>query len=157
MESRPSDLASRTGPGDRHGATVPRGNHPAGPSVSPRQRMITAEGSAVTTRGDQDQMLKIASTPVSGEWPELAPRSALIDVASLDGALQGSAAERLRLPGALAVTTGQQPGLFGGPMYVLHKALGARALAKALELRWQRPVVPVFWLAGDDHDWDEAT
>lgn len=119
--------------------------------------MITAEGSAVTTRGDQDQMLEIASTPVSGEWPELAPRSALIDVASLDGALQGSAAERLRLPGALAVTTGQQPGLFGGPMYVVHKALGARALAKALELRWQRPVVPVFWLAGDDHDWDEAT
>jgi bacillithiol biosynthesis cysteine-adding enzyme BshC len=111
----------------------------------------------VTTRGDKDQMLRIASTPVAGEWPELVPRSSLVDVASLHGALRGSAASRLELPDALAVTTGQQPGLFGGPMYVVHKALGARALAAELERRWQRPVVPVFWLAGDDHDWDEAT
>ena len=69
------------------------------------------------------------------------------------------AAERARealLAGrALAVTTGQQPGLFTGPLYTLYKALTAAALAEALAARWSRPVVPVFWVAGDDHDFAE--
>jgi bacillithiol biosynthesis cysteine-adding enzyme BshC len=64
---------------------------------------------------------------------------------------------KLALPGALAVTTGQQPGLFGGPLYTVHKAMSAAALARELEAAWGRPVVPVFWLAGDDHDFAEAS
>jgi bacillithiol biosynthesis cysteine-adding enzyme BshC len=68
-----------------------------------------------------------------------------------------TAIARLRRPGALAVTTGQQPGLFTGPLYTVHKALSAAALARALERQWSRPVVPVFWLAGDDHDFAEAS
>lgn len=63
---------------------------------------------------------------------------------------------KLAAPGALAVTTGQQPGLFGGPLYTVHKAMSAAALARELEAAWGRPVVPVFWLAGDDHDFAEA-
>lgn len=63
---------------------------------------------------------------------------------------------RLADPAALVVTTGQQPGLFGGPLYTLHKAMSAAALAAELEVVWGRPVVPVFWLAGDDHDLAEA-
>jgi bacillithiol biosynthesis cysteine-adding enzyme BshC len=103
-------------------------------------------------------MLTIIPTPVAGRFPELAPRVSPPDAALLgDALLPSDAANRLRQPGALAVTTGQQPGLFGGPMYVVHKALAARALARCLEQQWDRPVVPVFWLAGDDHDWDEAT
>lgn len=64
--------------------------------------------------------------------------------------------EKAADPRALAVTTGQQPALLLGPAYTLHKALTAAALAAELEARWERPVVPVFWNAGDDHDWDEA-
>ena len=71
----------------------------------------------------------------------------------------GEAAARARdalLGGrALAVTTGQQPGLFTGPLYTLHKALTSVALAEALAARWGRSVVPVFWVAGDDHDFAE--
>jgi bacillithiol biosynthesis cysteine-adding enzyme BshC len=56
---------------------------------------------------------------------------------------------------ALAVTTGQQAGLFTGPLYTVLKALTAAALAERLAAAWQRPVVPVFWVAGDDHDFAE--
>jgi bacillithiol biosynthesis cysteine-adding enzyme BshC len=63
---------------------------------------------------------------------------------------------KLKAPGALVVTTGQQPGLFLGPLYTVHKALSAALLARRLEAAWQRPVVPIFWVAGDDHDFAEA-
>jgi bacillithiol biosynthesis cysteine-adding enzyme BshC len=59
-------------------------------------------------------------------------------------------------PGVLVVTTGQQPSLFTGPLYTIHKALSAAALAEVLGRRWGRKVVPVFWIAGDDHDFAEA-
>ncbi|MBS1241562.1 MAG: hypothetical protein H6R40_989, partial [Gemmatimonadetes bacterium] len=64
--------------------------------------------------------------------------------------------ERLRDPDVLVVTTGQQPGLFTGPLYTVYKALSAAVLARRLEAAWQRPVMPLFWLAGDDHDFEEA-
>lgn len=57
---------------------------------------------------------------------------------------------------ALCVTTGQQPGLFTGPLYTVYKALTAAALAKVLSDRLGTSVVPVFWVAGDDHDFAEA-
>jgi len=62
------------------------------------------------------------------------------------------ALERLADPRSLVVMTGQQPALLGGPLYNLYKALNAIALARGLERRWQRPVVPMFWNHGDDHD-----
>ena len=54
------------------------------------------------------------------------------------------------------VTTGQQPGLFGGPLYTIHKTLSAVALAERLERLLDTPVLPLFWVASDDHDWEEA-
>lgn len=54
------------------------------------------------------------------------------------------------------VTTGQQAGLFGGPLYTLYKALSAVRLAAELERRLAQPVVPVFWVAADDHDFAEV-
>ena len=58
--------------------------------------------------------------------------------------------------GGLMVTTGQQPGLFGGPLYSLYKGLTAVRLAERLEALLKRPVLPIFWVASEDHDWDEA-
>ena len=54
------------------------------------------------------------------------------------------------------VTTGQQPGLLGGPLYSLYKGISAVRLAEQLERSLARPVLPVFWVASEDHDWDEA-
>ncbi len=58
--------------------------------------------------------------------------------------------------GGYMVTTGQQPALFGGPLYNVHKALTAVRLAEALESALGKPVIPVFWVASEDHDWAEA-
>ncbi len=58
--------------------------------------------------------------------------------------------------GGVVVTTGQQPGLFGGATYTWSKALGALAMADELEAVIGMPVAPVFWAASDDADWLEA-
>ena len=58
--------------------------------------------------------------------------------------------------GGIVVTTGQQPGLLGGPLYTLHKALTARALAAAVTAETGVPAVAVFWAATDDADIAEA-
>ena len=50
------------------------------------------------------------------------------------------------------VTTGQQPGLFGGPLHSLYKALTAIRLARELRELLAHPVMPLFWIASDDHD-----
>ncbi len=66
------------------------------------------------------------------------------------------AAESLARPAAAAVVTGQQPGLLGGPLLTLAKALSAIAWAGRLAEETGRPVVPVFWVASEDHDLPEA-
>jgi bacillithiol biosynthesis cysteine-adding enzyme BshC len=55
------------------------------------------------------------------------------------------------------VTTGQQAGLFGGPLYTVHKIVSAIALARALGPILGRPALALFWVAADDHDWDEVS
>lgn len=50
------------------------------------------------------------------------------------------------------VTTGQQTGLFGGPLFTVYKLLMAVRLARSLERILDRPVAPLFWVAADDHD-----
>ena len=65
-------------------------------------------------------------------------------------------AAQLAEDGTAAVVTGQQPVLFGGPLFVLYKAVAALKLASFLESRRGRPVVPVFWSASEDHDFAEV-
>lgn len=62
--------------------------------------------------------------------------------------------ERLR-NGASAVVTGQQVGLFGGPMFAIYKALTAVKLAEEATAAGV-DAVPVFWLATSDHDLAEV-
>ncbi|HEY2066019.1 MAG TPA: bacillithiol biosynthesis BshC [Gemmatimonadaceae bacterium] len=83
-------------------------------------------------------------------------------LAALAPAMQatGAAAERLdrvRREGGVVVTTGQQPALFGGPLYTWTKAASALALADAIEQRTGIPTAPVFWAATDDADFTEAS
>ena len=71
----------------------------------------------------------------------------------------GDAAARLsrvQRHGGVVVTTGQQPGLFGGPLYTWSKAMSALALADELEARTGIPTAAVFWAATDDADFAEA-
>jgi bacillithiol biosynthesis cysteine-adding enzyme BshC len=65
--------------------------------------------------------------------------------------------ERVARDRGVLVTTGQQPGLFGGPIYSWSKAISALALADALQDATGIPTAPLFWAATDDADYGEAS
>ena len=64
--------------------------------------------------------------------------------------------ERLADPRSVCVFAGQQAGLFGGPLFTIIKALAVARTARLYSERLRRPVIPIFWIAGDDHDFEEA-
>jgi bacillithiol synthase len=61
----------------------------------------------------------------------------------------------LRNPQSVAIVTGQQAGLFTGPLYAIHKAITAIKLANCLKQEGVQ-AVPVFWIASEDHDFEEV-
>jgi bacillithiol synthase len=63
---------------------------------------------------------------------------------------------RLADPRTVAILTGQQAGLFGGPMFTLLKALTALKLAAQVARDHDVPTVAIFWIDAEDHDWDEV-
>ena len=100
---------------------------------------------------------RIVATPIAPlalPATTLAPRRVDADV--IAAALPGPGRDQLAAGEVLVVTTGQQPGLLTGPLYTVYKALSAMALARRLARERRTPVVPVFWVAGDDHDFAEA-
>jgi bacillithiol biosynthesis cysteine-adding enzyme BshC len=63
--------------------------------------------------------------------------------------------ELLGKQNCVAVVTGQQAGLFGGPLYTIYKILSAIRLTEMLRNQGVR-AVPIFWIAEEDHDFDEV-
>lgn len=63
--------------------------------------------------------------------------------------------QKLNSPESLAVVGGQQAGLLTGPLLVIYKCISTIQLAKQAQKELNVPVVPIFWIAGEDHDMDE--
>ena len=89
-------------------------------------------------------------------------RSAIADIVQAQQRRRGAppealaAASHLRDADSVAVVTGQQAGLFGGPLFTLLKALTALRLAARVRVEHGVPAVAVFWIDAEDHDWDEV-
>jgi bacillithiol biosynthesis cysteine-adding enzyme BshC len=67
------------------------------------------------------------------------------------------AAARLADPATRVIITGQQAGIFGGPLFTLLKAVTTMKLARQVSKDHRVPVVPVFWIDAEDHDWPEVS
>lgn len=91
-----------------------------------------------------------------------ADRRALVDVLSTynvkynDHTAVQDSLEKLKNEQTLVVAGGQQSGLFTGSLLVVYKAATVIHAARLASQKLGRDVVPVFWIAGEDHDWDEA-
>ncbi|MCH5584031.1 bacillithiol biosynthesis cysteine-adding enzyme BshC [Shimazuella sp. AN120528] len=64
--------------------------------------------------------------------------------------------DRLSSTDSVVVIGGQQAGILTGPLYTIYKVITIIQLAKREEERLQKPVIPVFWIAGEDHDRQEV-
>jgi bacillithiol biosynthesis cysteine-adding enzyme BshC len=132
--------------------------------------LTPAQWSALLAQGDSEVARHYAAGPASlAAFARTAPREAIpplsaTEVAEWEAWLapfgpHRSVTANLRAVAegrALVVVTGQQAGLFGGPLLTVWKALSAVAWAARLERELGRRVVPVFWVASDDHDFAEV-
>ncbi len=123
--------------------------------------------SAATVGGRAASPLRAwyGAEPLGNTWmqpPSASPHAAALadalEVQSLAfGAGPATLANIARLrAGARAVVTGQQVGLFGGPLLTLLKAATAVARARQATAATGVEHVPVFWLATEDHDLAEV-
>lgn len=101
--------------------------------------LLSGEGDAHASAADRSGRARLSPEPFRTTTP--AARDRLERILGGDGVL---------------VSTGQQPVLFLGPLYVLYKALGAIQLAGEVEEATGRPALAAFWIASDDHDWREV-
>lgn len=106
-------------------------------------------------------------TQISQRIPEVlsnykVDRDALCDILEESNRANGAGAETLnnlqllRDKDCVAVVSGQQAGLFTGPLYTIYKALSAVKLTECLRGRGFK-AVPVFWIATEDHDFEEVS
>jgi bacillithiol biosynthesis cysteine-adding enzyme BshC len=89
-------------------------------------------------------------------------RAAIADILQAQQERRGAppeaiaSAAQLRDAKTVAIVTGQQAGLFGGPLFTLLKALTALRLADRVREEHGVPAVAIFWIDSEDHDWDEV-
>lgn len=102
---------------------------------------------------DLESYSRVAET-IRTNRPE-ADWSKLTDLLSLTDGEGRKRLQRLIDERGLFVATGQQAGLFGGPLLTLAKAFTAARLAQSLQGALGVPVVPLFTIASEDHDWRE--
>ena len=106
-------------------------------------------------------------TQISDRIPEVlanykADRKILCDALAETNRKFGATAETLaniellRDAETVAIVTGQQAGLFSGPLYTIYKALSAIRMVECLRGRGIK-AVPVFWVATEDHDFEEVS
>jgi bacillithiol biosynthesis cysteine-adding enzyme BshC len=89
---------------------------------------------------DRDRLTDVLHG-INGRWD--APRATIDNIA------------RLKEENSVTVIGGQQAGLLTGPMYTINKVISIIQFAKQKEQELGIPVIPVFWIAGEDHDYDE--
>ncbi len=65
--------------------------------------------------------------------------------------------KKLKEKDTFAVVTGQQAGIFAGPLYSIYKAAAVISLSKHIENETGKTVVPIFWVASEDHDFQEVS
>lgn len=118
---------------------------------------------AVEERGPDDWFPRRPRSP--NEWRDCALRARSggdprwaerVGPALVHRAASKDRLHRVVSANGIVVTTGQQPGLFGGPIYTTAKALSALALADAIEQATGIPTAAIFWAATDDADFAEA-
>jgi bacillithiol biosynthesis cysteine-adding enzyme BshC len=101
----------------------------------------------------------VKQTAQSLNFPDERRREVAAVLRDINHALGAGAATQRNLDrleyGAVAVVSGQQVGLLGGPAYAFYKALSAIRIAEELS-EAGIPAVPVFWMATEDHDLDEV-
>ncbi len=100
-----------------------------------------------------DLSTAVAEKPPRADRAELARALATAN-ASYGHPAAERLAEKLADPATRVVVTGQQPGLYGGPLLTLSKMVAAVLWAEAFE-QAGAPAVAVFWVATEDHDWAE--
>jgi bacillithiol biosynthesis cysteine-adding enzyme BshC len=110
------------------------------------------------TRDFRDPAARLAATRAAAT--RRTPPALLEVLAAQQARLPPSAARDANLAalaggGTAIVATGQQVGLFTGPLYSFYKAASAIAAARALEAESGVRVVPLFWLQTEDHDFAE--
>ncbi|WP_323702670.1 bacillithiol biosynthesis cysteine-adding enzyme BshC [Mammaliicoccus sp. Dog046] len=105
--------------------------------------------------GSQNDFEQRARTEANGRESELADviESYMSDLDLTE--TQKDHLEQIR-GGHKVVIGGQQAGLFTGPLYTFHKMVSIIVLAKEQSEKLNTPIVPVFWIAGEDHDFDEV-
>lgn len=118
------------------------------------QRALALLPDRFRRREDRAQAVAVAST----RQVEPAVHAALV---SFNARFEASPARDANLAtlaraGTAVVVTGQQVGLFLGPLYTLYKATSAIAAARALAQETGTAVVPIFWLQTEDHDLPEV-